>query len=305
MQSKFRIAAYGVVWDSQGRILLTHGRGRGKNAPTWLLPGGRVEHGENPRDSVVRTCAESTGLTVEVAQARDVISTVSHDVHTNAVVFDVNIVGGSLAPSSGVSTKASWVDPVQVETANTTEIAAAVLGRIVPQSLPGREKIEQRPRPRPPSKAKRGRLQRGQRFGAYGFTTDSAGRVLLARISEGYPGAGCWHLPGGGVDFGEQPVDALVREIAEETGQMAQIEGLMDVTSFRHRRAVGPEGYPLDWHGVRAIYRAHVEDPSEARVVETAGGSTSESRWWDSGDVAGLKVSAALGDALRIAKDMA
>ena len=305
MQSKFRIAAYGVVWDSQGRILLAHGRGRGKNSPTWLLPGGRVEHGENPRDSVVRSCAESTGLTVEVTQARDVISTVSNGIHTNAVVCDVNIVGGSLNPSSGAPQLASWVDPAGIADGDTTEIAAAVLGRIVPQSLPGREKIEQRPRPRPPHKAKRGRLRRGQRFGAYGLTTDNSGRVLLARISEGYPGAGCWHLPGGGVDFGEQPLDALIREIAEETGQTAHIDGLMDVTSFRHRRAIGPEGYPLDWHGVRAIYRAHVDEPSEARVVETAGGSTSESRWCDFDDVSGLKVSAALGDALRIAKDMA
>ena len=43
------------------------------------------------------------------------------------------------------------------------------------------------------------------------------GRLLLVKRKRP-PEAGCWNLPGGKVDFGERVEDAIVREIAEETG---------------------------------------------------------------------------------------
>lgn len=44
---------------------------------------------------------------------------------------------------------------------------------------------------------------------------DGAGRVLLVRHSYGPP---VWALPGGGIDRGEEPADAAVREFGEELG---------------------------------------------------------------------------------------
>src|SRR2546429_624551 len=52
-----------------------------------------------------------------------------------------------------------------------------------------------------------------------GVATGPRGRLLLARVAEGYPGGGRWHLPGGGTEYGEQPGIALIRELEEETGQ--------------------------------------------------------------------------------------
>ena len=49
------------------------------------------------------------------------------------------------------------------------------------------------------------------------------GRVLLGRRA-GDPAAGLWDLPGGFVEEGEHPVEALRREVREETG--LELEGL-------------------------------------------------------------------------------
>ncbi|MBV7363730.1 NUDIX domain-containing protein [Actinomycetaceae bacterium TAE3-ERU4] len=62
--------------------------------------------------------------------------------------------------------------------------------------------------------------QLGQRQTARALITDSAGNLLLVRgRDEGYPdGRECLYTIGGGLEAGESPISALVREIYEETG---------------------------------------------------------------------------------------
>lgn len=47
---------------------------------------------------------------------------------------------------------------------------------------------------------------------------DEQNRILLARRPEGKKLAGLWEFPGGKVEAGERPEDALVRELQEELG---------------------------------------------------------------------------------------
>lgn len=55
---------------------------------------------------------------------------------------------------------------------------------------------------------------------------DDGGRVLLGRRSD----TGRWALPGGIIDPAEQPADAAIREVFEETGVIAVPERLIAVT---------------------------------------------------------------------------
>jgi len=47
---------------------------------------------------------------------------------------------------------------------------------------------------------------------------DTDGRVLIAQRPEGKQMAGLWEFPGGKVDVGERPEQALIRELREELG---------------------------------------------------------------------------------------
>jgi len=47
---------------------------------------------------------------------------------------------------------------------------------------------------------------------------DTDGRVLIARRPEGKELEGLWEFPGGKIDAGERPEEALIRELREELG---------------------------------------------------------------------------------------
>ncbi|MEH3067263.1 MAG: NUDIX domain-containing protein [Aeromicrobium erythreum] len=103
--------------------------------------------------------------------------------------------------------------------------------------------------------------RRTQRLGAYGVVVadDETGtpRLLLTRISPaGYP-AGWWALPGGGVDHGESPHDAVVREVYEETGLTVLAKRLVDVHHV-HTVAPGRDDRFEDYHGVHLLYAVRV-----------------------------------------------
>jgi len=79
------------------------------------------------------------------------------------------------------------------------------------------------------------------RVAAYALCQDDAGRILLTRLTYPEIKAGYWTLPGGGIEFGEAPVDAVLRELTEETGLTGRGDSLAGVESWvRRRRVVHP-----------------------------------------------------------------
>jgi ADP-ribose pyrophosphatase YjhB (NUDIX family) len=297
-----RIASYAVCTDGSERVLLVRGSASSGTPGAWSLPGGAVDHGEHPGHTVVRETAAETGLSVTAGRLRDVLTDVralphrGMTIHTDRLIYQARLRGGNLIERIGQPTDlARWYTLTEAKTLPLRPFTAAALG------LPT-DRVDPRP-DRPPELPSflaipgDDGLHRAQRFAAYAVATDPAQRLLLTQVAAGFPGAGMWHLPGGGTDFGEQPPVALLRELVEETGQHGRIEELLGVASHRDAASLGPEGYPIDWHGVRAFYRVSVERPTEPVVAEQ-GGSTARAGWFSPAELAGLALTEAAAEAL-------
>ncbi len=121
------------------------------------------------------------------------------------------------------------------------------------------------------------------RVAAYAVATVS-NTVLLTRLRGDDPDGGKWTLPGGGVDFGEHPLDALHREVYEETGLRGPVGRFLGVDSV----VIEPHPiYAMDRvHAIRLVYAMDLS--GEPRLVEV-GGSTVAVAWVDLGSVRSLE----------------
>lgn len=89
---------------------------------------------------------------------------------------------------------------------------------------------------------------------------------------------GLWGLPGGGIDDGEDAVDAAAREVMEETGQQITDITPLQVVS-QHWVGRSPKGRLEDFHAVRMVYTAQCPHPVQP-VVHDVGGTTAQAGWF-------------------------
>ncbi|TLD68383.1 NUDIX domain-containing protein [Phragmitibacter flavus] len=112
------------------------------------------------------------------------------------------------------------------------------------------------------------------RISAYALLQEhDSGRILLCRLSSELPRwEGHWTLPGGGLNFGESPEDAVVREVEEETGLLIEVGAIATIDSLFDCSGES------DFHGIRIIYHAKIVGGSLR--CETSG-STDACEWHD------------------------
>ncbi|HET7820702.1 MAG TPA: NUDIX domain-containing protein [Ornithinibacter sp.] len=134
-----------------------------------------------------------------------------------------------------------------------------------------------------------------QRVAAYAVVV-AEGKLLLTQLASHTGAPGRWNLPGGGLDLGESPTEGVVREVAEETGQVVDEVRLVDVMTqhWVGRSARGLE----DYHAVRLLHTARCTRPTRP-VVHDVGGSTSDARWVPLDALASVSVVASVRAALR------
>ena len=266
-----RVAAYAVILRERGgrvEILLSRLAPRVSRSELWTLPGGGVDHGEDPRDALIREVQEETGLDATVGDRARVYS--AHmpraprdgqlvDAHAIRLVYEGWVPPDAPVPRvvevDGSTSEAAWKA--------LDDVAAGVVpvSSVVTEAL-----VDHRP-------------FRLQRVAAYAVVTRCTGgrdEVLLTRLSSSAAHPGRWTLPGGGVDHGEHPAVALAREVEEECGLACRVGDLVGVHDT-HFSGTAPSGRIEDYHGVHLIYRATVAD-GEPRVVELDG--TTDSVAW-------------------------
>ncbi|MEW5830444.1 MAG: NUDIX hydrolase, partial [Chloroflexota bacterium] len=92
--NKFTLGAFAILFDENKRVLLCHRR----DLDVWNLPGGGVETGELPTETVQREVREETGLEVEIIRLAGVYAKSSNP--TDLVFsFTCRISGGEITPT--------------------------------------------------------------------------------------------------------------------------------------------------------------------------------------------------------------
>ncbi len=281
-----RVAAYGLVLRD-GRILLTRLARRISADERWHLPGGGVDHGEDPRDALVREIREETGLPAEVGETARVYSAHRPSMWRQGRRWDyqaLRIVYDAWVPADAPEPRVVEVD------GSTVDVAWHPVADVLSGALPVTDIVTEALGDHRPFRL--------QRLAVYALVR-RGDDVLLTRISPLGAHPGAWTLPGGGLDHGESPRDAVTRELREECGIEVSVGDLLDVHDT-HFEGTAPSGRFEDFHGVHLVFRGTVADNVEPRVVET-GGTTDAVAWTPVADVeaGGIRVLDVVTAALR------
>lgn len=120
------------------------------------------------------------------------------------------------------------------------------------------------------------------------------GAVLLSWYGRGQ----LWTLPGGGVEWGEAPDEALVREVLEETGYHVNVDAQLTTTLVHwpedHH---SPRGVP--YRTLRVIHIAHVVGGTLGTLEQD--GTTERAAWVPLGQLSAEPHSTAIDEALTLA----
>ncbi|WP_286256597.1 NUDIX hydrolase [Streptomyces graminofaciens] len=116
MREELRVAAYAVC-VRDGQMLLARWVSR-DGEKKWTLPGGGMDHGEDPYDTVIREAAEETGYEVEPTALLGIDSIKREyprrlgtraDFHGLRIIYEATITGGELRHETNGSTDmAAW-----------------------------------------------------------------------------------------------------------------------------------------------------------------------------------------------------
>ena len=127
------------------------------------------------------------------------------------------------------------------------------------------------------------RHDRDVRVGAYAVLVDDRQRILLALWNEGLTPA--WTVPGGGVEEGETPEEAAVREVREETGYDVELVRLLGEDRFTVAARDRLDGSGRALEGIRVVFEARIVG---GELTDEVGGTTDEAAWIPIADVPGL-----------------
>lgn len=134
MRACQRLAAYGLIIDDSGRVLLARQPDASRRLGPWILPGGGVEHAEHPEEAAVREVKEETGLSAQIRGLSEVLSDMTIVGRRRRLLHNVRLIyRADLCPDQPplrpMVANARWFAPPQVPTLPLAPFTAAVLDR--------------------------------------------------------------------------------------------------------------------------------------------------------------------------------
>jgi ADP-ribose pyrophosphatase YjhB (NUDIX family) len=127
-----RVAAYNVIVDDAGRLLMCRLSNITERPGAWTLPGGGIDFGEHPEAGAIRELLEETGLVGRIVELLEVDSLrrevrtaqdVEADYHSVRIIYRTEIVGGDLRDETDESTdRAAWCTRPELETMPLVEL---------------------------------------------------------------------------------------------------------------------------------------------------------------------------------------
>jgi 8-oxo-dGTP diphosphatase len=129
------VRSYGVLID-EGRVALVRSSNPRHVPALWWLPGGGIDFGEAPEDTLIREFREETGLIVHRPMLLGVTSDVRRrdngdKIHTVRILFTIELAGGELHHEvHGTTDHAAWFDLSEIETMNIADYARAAIASV-------------------------------------------------------------------------------------------------------------------------------------------------------------------------------
>ncbi|HVB51087.1 MAG TPA: NUDIX domain-containing protein [Acidimicrobiales bacterium] len=130
------VRAYGIL-EHEEKVLLVRSSSPQIRPPLWWLPGGGIDFGESPEQTLLREFKEETGLSVKDPLLHDVVSDVRRRpngdrIHTVRVLYTVTLAGGELRDeAAGTTDQVQWFELGDLEGVNVAEYAGRAIQSVL------------------------------------------------------------------------------------------------------------------------------------------------------------------------------
>ena len=248
-----------LTTDPHGRILLV----RKQSSQVFMQPGGKPEAGETAVEALRRELHEELQIDVPEAALRplgefetDTANEPGHVLHSQ--VFRLHL--DQPVTASAEIAEARWFTPAEADALGDrlAPLARLLLPRIASPRM---------------------------RHSVRALILDDDDHALLLRFRWDEPGgvAEFWALPGGGIEPGESPLQALQREMLEEIGLHVDATGPEMWTKTAH--------FPMgQWDGqidhIYLLRMAHFEPRPGFSEEQLRAEHVQEVRWWSPTEIA-------------------
>jgi len=139
---RLRISAYALIHDDERILLCRISKELPEWEGVWTLPGGGLEFGESPDDSVVREVEEETGLIIRPDRVAGIDNLVVNrdyeDFQGIRIIYNVTVTGGELRhETSGTTDRCEWHRFDQLADLKMVELVEAAVKMLRPDARSG------------------------------------------------------------------------------------------------------------------------------------------------------------------------